>query len=647
MLEPTDRRLLFELLRPPTGYRLSCAVGTTYSLDLLALLVTPLAFTLFDCETKEGKLTASPTALLESLRRYANNVTLFCQTGKIQPPSKARQLFGYLEQSVVEVASPLGGVFHAKLWVLRFEPTDHAIDDEWPVEYRVLCPSRNLTFDRSWDTMLAIEGAHWPREARYVENEPLARMISRLPDLAVRKPVSEQSRRHAELIAKELPRVAFEPPEGMDSIRFWPLGLESQNQWPFEEPLDRLLLISPFVSDGLLGRLSTDVETTIISRTEELAGLRPKTLEQITARYTLDPAAESDVPSSTTNEEPVELTSEDTAHATPRDEANPGEPDTGQDSLSGLHAKAYIADQDGEGHIWTGSANATDAAFGSNVEILVELIGKQDVCGVEAVLDPENKNGLRSLLQPFVRPQETDVDEVGEKLERLLNETQLVIAKHDLRVKVETVQDTEKELFDLKVHAASPLPDRWLSAREVSCRPITLRDSWQQSFPGTPPVATFHQLHFDRLTPFVLFHVQVGIEDRTQERQFVVNLPIEGLPENRRERLLLSLLRNSAQLMRYLLFLLADDGWDARDTLNLLEGVDRTTGGSHDSTGSAFDLPLLEPMLKALTKAPDKLDRIAQLVADLEKTSEGRALIPAEFYEAWRPIWEVRQGKQP
>lgn len=56
MLEPTDRRLLFELLRPPTGYRLSCAVGTTYSLDLLALLVTPLAFTLFDCETKEGKL---------------------------------------------------------------------------------------------------------------------------------------------------------------------------------------------------------------------------------------------------------------------------------------------------------------------------------------------------------------------------------------------------------------------------------------------------------------------------------------------------------------------------------------------------------------------------------------------------------------
>jgi hypothetical protein len=236
---------------------------------------------------------------------------------------------------------------------------------------------------------------------------------------------------------------------------------------------------------------------------------------------------------------------------------------------------------------------------------------------------------------------------VGEKLERLLDETQFAIAKHELRVAVETVQDTEKELFDLKVHAASLLPDRWLSAREVSCRPITLRETWQQSFVGSPPVAAFQQLHFDRLTPFILFHVQVALNDRTQERQFVVNLPIEGLPENRRERLLLALLRNSAQLMRYLLFLLADDGWDARDTLNLLEGIDRTTGGSRESVGSAFDLPLLEPMLKALVKAPDKLDRIAQLVADLEKTPEGRALIPAEFYEAWWPIWEVRKSKQP
>ncbi|MCA9035675.1 MAG: phospholipase D family protein [Planctomycetaceae bacterium] len=641
MLEPTDRRLLFELLRPPTGYRLSCAVGTTYSLDLLALLVTPLAFTLFDCETKEGKLTANPTALLESLRRYADNVTLFCQAGKIQPPTKARQLFGYLEQCVVEVVAPLGGVFHPKLWVLRFEPVGRQPDEEWPIEYRVLCPSRNLTFDRSWDTMLAIEGTYWPREPRSTENASLARMISRLPDLAVRQPATEIYRQHAELIAKELLRVAFEPPEGTHSMRFWPLGLESQDQWPFQESMDRLLVISPFGSDGLLKRLSQDVEATIISRAEELTRLKPETLEQLKARYTLDPAAESDVQDAEGSEEPVALANEAAEEDQPNEETAQ---DAGQDNLSGLHAKVYIADQNGAGHIWTGSANATDAAFGKNVEILVELVGKQEEYGVEAVLDPQNKNGLHTLLQPFVRPPESDVDEVAEKLERLLDDTQIAIAKHELRVQVETASTPEEELFDLRVRAAMPLPEKWRSAREVSCRPITLRETWQQGFADTP-TATFQQLHFDRLTPFILFCVRVGIEERTQERQFVVNLPIQGLPDNRRERLLLSLLRNSAQLMRYLLFLLADDGWDARDTLNLLEGIDGSTGGSYDGS-SAFDLPLLEPMLKALTKAPEKLDRIAQLVADLEKTPEGRAIIPPEFAETWKPIWEVRKGMQ-
>ena len=47
MLEPRVRRQLMEALRPPSGYELDRAVGTTYSLDLLALLTTPLAFTIF------------------------------------------------------------------------------------------------------------------------------------------------------------------------------------------------------------------------------------------------------------------------------------------------------------------------------------------------------------------------------------------------------------------------------------------------------------------------------------------------------------------------------------------------------------------------------------------------------------------------
>src|SRR5437764_1178797 len=55
MLGPHDRRLLLDAVRPPEGYVLDFAVGTTYSLDLLALLTAPLAFTLLDCQDADGR----------------------------------------------------------------------------------------------------------------------------------------------------------------------------------------------------------------------------------------------------------------------------------------------------------------------------------------------------------------------------------------------------------------------------------------------------------------------------------------------------------------------------------------------------------------------------------------------------------------
>jgi len=48
MLLPNERRSLEECLRPPVGFSLDCAIATTFSLDLLALLEAPLAFTMFE-----------------------------------------------------------------------------------------------------------------------------------------------------------------------------------------------------------------------------------------------------------------------------------------------------------------------------------------------------------------------------------------------------------------------------------------------------------------------------------------------------------------------------------------------------------------------------------------------------------------------
>ena len=73
--------------------------------------------------------------------------------------------------------------------------------------------------------------------------------------------------------------------------------------------------------------------------------------------------------------------------------------------LSGLHTKLFVSEFDHSARLWTGSANATNAAFSGNVEFLVELQGARSACGVDAVL--EGRTGgvkLRDLLETYRAP---------------------------------------------------------------------------------------------------------------------------------------------------------------------------------------------------------------------------------------------------
>ena len=66
MLEPQSRTLLLDALKPPPERQLDFAVGTTFTLDLVALLAAPLAFALLDRSGPDGKVSADPIALLEA-----------------------------------------------------------------------------------------------------------------------------------------------------------------------------------------------------------------------------------------------------------------------------------------------------------------------------------------------------------------------------------------------------------------------------------------------------------------------------------------------------------------------------------------------------------------------------------------------------
>ena len=53
-----------------------------------------------------------------------------------------------------------------------------------------------------------------------------------------------------------------------------------------------------------------------------------------------------------------------------------------------FHAKLYVTELGTEAHVWTGSANATDADY-TSIEFMVEFTGHRKKFGIDVLMTPE------------------------------------------------------------------------------------------------------------------------------------------------------------------------------------------------------------------------------------------------------------------
>lgn len=500
MLDPHDRRILMEALRPPEGFVVDRVLATTYSLDLLALLTAPLAFSLYDrfasSPDEEGhRDPISATAVLQAIREHARRFTVFCQAGAIASPPRYPQLLAYLEESVVEVRAPSpGGIFHPKVWVQRFCSAGGA------VFYRLLVCSRNLTFDRSWDTMLVLEGPLVDQATAIAKNRPLTEFVATLPGMALR-PTTQRVRDDVDLLAQELLRVRFERPWPFEDHVFWPLGHDARLRHPLSTRIDRLLVVSPFLAASQLGKLRGErTNDILVSRAEELERIPGPQLLQYAQVYVLQEGAEG-----APDEAP---------------EDSQGLPDT---SPSGLHAKLYVADAGWDAHVWTGSANASNAAFSSNVEFVVQLTGKKSKVGVDAFLQAGGATSFQAMLTRFVAPQTDVVDLVEEALRQQLRtlREQLTCDPWTARIEAEPGPD-KREIYAIRL--AGPASVAAPPGSALRCWPISLAE--HQSAPlqdaGQGLSAEFRRCSFQAITSFFAIEMIVAASDQKEKKEKAV-----------------------------------------------------------------------------------------------------------------------------
>ena len=606
MLEADQRVLLIDALKPPPGFTFNRAVGTTFTLDMDALLIAPVAFALFDVDLGEHGVGVDPISLLESVRRHADRIDLFCQAGEIKVPARYQPILSQLEDSIHPVTAPKGGIFHPKVWAIRFRSSETGESN-----HRVLCMSRNLTFDRSWDLMLRLDEASTSQHTDGTAD--LSRLIGALPAMAVQRLPADRRQAITEL-ATDLRRVRFELPNRCTDLSFHAFNVGNGKEIQPSGTSRRLLVASPFVSDDRLQELAQgSPEAILISRQESLDQLLPETLNTFTDIYTLDPAA----------------------HDTDADSEAAADDEGARNGLAGLHAKLIISEIGGQVSLLVGSANATDAGLTRNVELMAELGGHRRHIGIDAFLQPNGKGSFSDLLIEYRRGEQPMTPTEGEKAQAAVVAVGHRLAAMPVTARLDEAGD---DLYRLRLTSRQKLklPD----GIAVSWWPITIgKGNAIPAAAGAPLALDFGLVSLGAITSFFAFEVTKDHQLGSASAVFVVNAALQGAPEDRRQQVLTAVLRSKRDVLRYLLLLLSDfTDQHAGDFAQLL-ARDQSVGAG---APIPFELPLFESMVRSLARNPDRLEHVARLVDDLRSRPEGSELLPLGFETVWEPIWAAR-----
>jgi hypothetical protein len=274
---------------------------------------------------------------------------------------------------------------------------------------------------------------------------------------------------------------------------------------------------------------------------------------------------------------------------------------------------------------------------------MVELRGARRRIGIDALLGDESAvesgaGSLRKILKPYHPPTEPlQIDADRQRVEMLIDEARRMLAVAPISVEI-TAQGGDAYCATL-VADSLDRPE----GVEYLAWPVMLPPGRAQSLDlrGKRTKIDFSPLTITALTPFWAFRIKAKAGKVEESVEFVLDLPVKGMPEGRAAALMAKMIDNADRFLKYLAMLLADDP--------LLPGLELWNRRSHEGGGSGNSgspwgsAILLENLVRAFSRNPQRLDRIDALLKDLKKGGAASGVIPAEFEEIWKAFRPDKQ----
>lgn len=594
-----DRVSYGTMLLPPDGYTLNFAVGTTYSLDLEVLTAVCLSLGL--AEDTDSTLLQNPVSMLNALQKVSEKLLIFCEAGQIKMPGSPSALSLLLEKMIVPVALPKArGInhypaFHPKTWVLQY------VNAQGEYHYRFAVLSRNLTFDRRWDVSFALDSSKTARTAQ--KTQPLMAYLDFLRN-QVRPDKVQNARAKRSAIRKlrdALDGVCFttDSKEFGDDFEIMPLGIGSggydmnqdplfcQTHWMADYSFHELVVFSPFIFGSLIehwNRLEhslTGTTRTLITRKSELSKL---TAEQ-SSRFQIFTLKDDIV-------DGEEAVSDENADKQKQD----------------IHAKIYLRKKYSDVDLYLGSMNATFSAVNKNVEMMIRLRTKNRYYNGEMFLrdmfcgkadNPQNPFELSVVTEATPDPQQENANHLEQ------------IIKTVCRLPMKATITERDGKYDLSLEISGQIPEGNISITPFR-RNVLMPLENKMMFP---------QLDILQVSEFFSLRVTTG--DMTVER--IVMVPTTGIPEDRENAVVNSVVKDKRTFVEYVAFVLGDSY-----LLSLME--ERSLAGNGSWNNGHESMPALyEKMLKTALEEPEKIGEIGYLLQMITKED----IVPDEFRELY------------